>query len=259
MTKYDIIISSIKQTKKGVDNVLSFVICEDNKNIKKIVVDLITKIMMPHDFDYIIHDFDDYNNKLNKMVEQNNIKKIYILDIELSSKSGLDIARKIRERDWNSIIIIMTAHYELGIEAIKNRLMLLDFISKFNNFEERIKVSLELAIKIFEHKKSLIFERGNVLYKIKYDDIIYVIKDTVERKSIIKTLYTEYKISENISDLIKKLDNRFFQSHRSCIVNKDYIKKVDFKDGKITFSNNEYIYLLARDKKKGLKEHVRVS
>ncbi len=236
----------------------NFVVCEDDKNIKENITNLITKTMMPQDLDYIIHEFDDYNNKVKKIIEQTNIKKIYILDIELSSRSGLDIARKIREKDWNSIIIIVTAHYELGLEAIKSRLMLLDFISKYINFEERLKSSLEIAIKILEHKKSLIFENGSILYKIKYDDIIYIIKDTIERKSVIRTIYAEYSVCDNISSIMEKLDSRFFQSHRSCIVNKDYIKKIDFKDGKITFNNNEHLYLLARGKKKGLKEHVRI-
>ena len=36
--------------------------------------------------------------------------------------------------------------------------MLLDFISKFNNFEERLASSLELAIKILENKKFLVLK-----------------------------------------------------------------------------------------------------
>ncbi len=237
---------------------LNFIVCEDDMAIKRKMVNLITKIMMPQEIDYVIHEFDDYNTKIKKIANDNTIKKIYILDIELPSKSGLDIARKIREKDWESIIIIVTAHYELGLEAVKNRLMLLDFISKFDNFEEKLRSALELSAKILENKKSLILESGSVLYRIEYDDIIYIVKETIERKSIIKTPYTEYKVSQNISSIMKKLDSRFFQSHRSCIVNRDYIKHIDFKDGKIVFKNDEYIYLLARGKKKGLKEHVRI-
>lgn len=238
---------------------LNFVVCEDDKNVRKKIVNLITKIMMPHDYEYLIHEYEDCCSKIKKLVIQNTNKNIYILDIELPTKSGLDIARKIREKDWESIIIIVTAHYELSMEAIKNRLMLLDFISKFNNFEERLASSLELAIKILENKKFLVFENKNIQCRIKYDDIIYIVKDTIERKSIIKTTYTEYKVNENISSIMNKLDSRFFQTHRSCIVNVNHIKKIDFKEGKITFNNNEFIYLLARGKKRGLREYVRIS
>jgi two-component system response regulator AgrA len=238
---------------------LNFVICEDNKKNREKLINIITKIMMPYDFDYIVHEFEDYDNKMNKLINETYEKKIYILDIELPSRSGLDIARKIRTRDWESIIIVCTAYYDLALEAIKNRLMLLDFISKFNNFEERVKTSIELAIKILENKKELILENGNILYKIKYDDIVYIVKDTLERKSIINTVNGEYKVSQNISSIMRSLDARFFQTHRSCIVNKEYIKEIDFKEGKITFDNNEFVYLLARGKKKGLKEYVGIS
>lgn len=237
---------------------LNFVICEDNKKNREKLINIITKIMMPYDSEYMVHEFEDYNNKMNKLIHEPNEKKIYILDIELPSKSGLDIARKIRTKDWESIIIMCTAYYDLALEAIKNRLMLLDFISKFNNFEERVKTSLELAIKILANKKELILESGNILYKIKFDDIIYIIKDTIERKSIIYTISGEYKVNQNISNITKSLDSRFFQSHRSCIVNKEYIKEIDFKEGKITFENNQFVYLLARGKKKELKEYVGV-
>jgi two-component system response regulator AgrA len=238
---------------------LNFVICEDNKKNREKLINIITKIMMPYDFDYIVHEFEDYDNKMNKLINETYEKKIYILDIELPSRSGLDIARKIRTRDWESIIIVCTAYYDLALEAIKNRLMLLDFISKFNNFEERVKTSIELAIKILENKKELILESGNILYKIKYDDIVYIVKDTLERKSIINTVNGEYKVNQNISSIMRSLDARFFQTHRSCIVNKEYIKEIDFKEGKITFDNNEFVYLLARGKKKGLKEYVGIS
>lgn len=237
---------------------LNFIVCEDDKVVLKKIVNLITKIMMPFDFEYVINEFNDYRCDINKLAAQSS-KKIYILDIELPSKSGLDIARCIREKDWESIIIIVTAHSELGLDAVRNRLMLLDFISKFDNFESRLKLTLEIAVQILENKKTLVFESRSIKYRLKFDDIIYIIKDTLERKSIIKTTYMEYRINENISSIKKRLDNRFFQSHRSCIVNTDYIKKIDFKEGKITFSNNEYLYLLARDKKKGLRERVKVN
>ena len=77
---------------------LNFVVCEDDKNVRKKIVNLITKIMMPHDYEYLIHEYEDCCSKIKKLVIQNTNKNIYILDIELPTKSGLDIARKLEKK-----------------------------------------------------------------------------------------------------------------------------------------------------------------
>jgi two-component system response regulator AgrA len=237
-------------------NMINFVVCEDDKKIRSLILDIITSIMMPKDVEYRIYEYDSYNADFAKLITSRKQTYIYILDIELSNKSGLDIARKIRTKDWESIIIFSTAHYELYLEAIKNRLMILDFISKFNNYEKRLAETIELAIKILGKKRALVFECGKIFHKIKLDDIIYITRETFERKTIIKTAYGIYKINENISTIMEELDDRFFQTHRSCIVNTNHIKTVDFKEEKIVFTNGEHSYLLARSKKKEFKKYV---
>ena len=73
--------------------------------------------------------------KLNKIIESG-IPKIYILDIEIpNSKSGLDVARKIRENDWESEIIFITSHDKMFETAYRNVYEIFDFIEKFHHLE----------------------------------------------------------------------------------------------------------------------------
>ena len=53
--------------------------------------------------------------------------RIYLLDIETPSASGIDIARKIRKHDIESMIIFITGHEELGDVVLKNNTMFLSF------------------------------------------------------------------------------------------------------------------------------------
>ena len=79
---------------------------------------------------------------------------IYILDIEIpDSISGIDIARKIRKKDWNSIIIFVTSHVEMGYEALKAQIMLLDFICKQNDCSNSLIKTLKKAINKVNDKK----------------------------------------------------------------------------------------------------------
>ncbi|MDD4298094.1 MAG: LytTR family DNA-binding domain-containing protein [Bacilli bacterium] len=235
---------------------LHFVVCDDNAPTREKVNKVITKLMLPSDAEYKTLLFSQYDKSFIQFIDKKVGKKIYILDVEVNFQSGLDVARKIREKDWESIIIILTAHYELAYNAFKNRLMLLDFISKFDDYEHNLYETLKLALKAINVKKQLSFEFNRISYKIDLDDILYIIKDTAKRNSIIKTFAKEYSVALTLNEIIKMLPNSFIQTHRACIINKDNVKNIDFKSNVITFNNNEKITLLSKTYKKDVKQYV---
>ena len=89
---------------------INFIVCDDNEFIRREIEKLIAKITMSYDFDYKVYTFSKYNKELNKIIKEDAELKIYILDIEMPGKTGPEIARKIRETDFNSIIMILTTH-----------------------------------------------------------------------------------------------------------------------------------------------------
>lgn len=235
---------------------IKFIICDDNTVVRETVNNVITKVMLPTDIEYKIFSFSQYDKNFVQLIDKNMGKKIYILDVEVNLHSGLDIARKIRDKDWNSIIIILTAHYELAYDAFKNRLMLLDFISKFDDYEHSLHDVLKLAVRASETKKQLSFEFNRTLYKIDFNDILYIMKDTGRKNSIIKTFTKEYSVSLNLNKISSMITENFIQTHRACIINKDNVKTIDFKENTITFINNEKILLLSKTYKKDVKKYV---
>lgn len=236
---------------------IKFVVCDDEEFFIKNTQKIVKKILSESDLEYEIDSFSKYNKKLEEIISSNTSTKIYILDVELNdSISGIDIARKIRRTDWESSIIIVTSHFELGYEVLKAQIMLLNFISKYDNCNKNIEMTIRKVISKINNKKTLTFEQSGITYRIYLDDILYVEKDTVERKCLIKTTYNEVLVNKTLTEIIDELDGRFFLSHRSCLVNTEKIMKVDWKNGKIVFDNKISINSLARDKKKGLKEYV---
>lgn len=233
---------------------MEFVVCDDEQFFRDKIKEIIDKIYMKNDEYYHVSVFDSFNKKFENMISDGN-KKIYILDIEIQkSLSGIDIARKIREKDWDSTIIFITTHAELGYEALKAQIMLLDFISKFDNFESHLEKTIKKAINKINQNNVLKFNFDGLSYIIHLEDILYIVKETVDRKCIIKTLYNEVEVNKSLSYFIENLDDRFVLSHRSCIVNKDRITKVDWKNNIIYFNDDVNIDLISRDKKKELKD-----
>ncbi len=235
---------------------IKFVVYEDEKVFRNNIKTVIKDVMKQNDKEYIVKEFDKFDDKLKQEITSKT-PAIYILDIEVpDSISGIDLARKIRKQDWNSIILMVTSHADLGYEALKAQIMLLDFISKYNDYKISMERALNKAISKLDNKKVLIFESNNITYKIYTDDILYIVKDTVDRKIIIKTEYNQIVINETLINIEKMLDKRFFKSHRSCLVNVDKIVKIDWKDNLIYFTNGEVIDYISKYKKKGLKEYV---
>ena len=160
------------------------------------------------------------------------------------------MARRIRKKDVDSIIIFLTGHEELGNIVLKNDLMFLSFINKFDDFGSRLNNSLNKALDLLKTRKILRLNDRNITYTIDISDILYITKDSYERRTIIKTDYNEIKVNHSLNEIIGMLDNRFIQTHRACYINNDRLRKVDKTNKIITFDNGETIDLLSDKYKK---------
>lgn len=233
---------------------INFILCDDNKYVRDINETVISKIAMPFDFNYVVHSFDKYSVKLKNLINSPSDIKIYILDLELPGKSGIDIAREIRKVDWDSIIIILTSHDELELNVLKQKLLIFDFISKFDNYEDRLSDAIKMIIEKVNIMKVISFKCNKEIHHVKLDNIMYVYKDSVTDKTTIVTTDGEYPIRDSLSSIVDRLDSRFYQTHRACFVNVDKIESVDFKDGIIYLNNDTSIDYLSRNYKKGLRD-----
>jgi len=187
-------IRSPRRVPVGGVKVVNFIICDDNRKDREKVEKIVDKFMMKNQLHYEKHLFDDYDDTFLKLVKKKIAFKVYILDIEAPSMSGIDVARIIRNRDVNSVLIFLTGHNELAETVIRNDFLFLSFINKFDNCEERLINALGECLKILGVRKNLRFKDNGILYTIAFDDILYITRDSVDRKCIIKTDYSEFRV-----------------------------------------------------------------
>ena len=235
---------------------VNFIIYEDDKNTRQNYISVIIKIMGNLQDQYSIIELDKYNSKVMNTLSMIG-KKIYILDVEVPGKSGLDLARDIREMgDWDSQIIIVTNHDSLQQTAFTSRLLTLDFISKFSNSLHALKKALITSYIIVTKDKALKVQHDGEYCQFYYNDILYIKKevDDIDTKVVLTDGSTK-NINIRLKEVEEKLkdDPRFFRTHRSCIVNTFKIRNVDFGVGIIDFGKIK-INLLSRDKKKEFKK-----
>ena len=224
---------------------INFIVGEDNMSFKNSIERIITKYMMKNELDYQINSFSDYNDDFIELVNKRLAFKIYILDIEMPTMSGIDIARIIRNKDIDSVIIFLTGHQELGYTILKDDFLFLSFINKYDNYEYRLEKSLDKALKILKAKKTIKFKDGGVLYTIPLDDILYVVKDGIDRKSVLITDYAEFRLNKSLSEISKMLTENFVKTHRSCIVNKKRIVAYNRSKRLVMLDNGEKLDIVS--------------
>ncbi len=231
---------------------INFIVVDDNKKFLDIMFDIITKTMMSNKFSYKTHCFVEYDSSFYDIMNSTLSNKIYILDIETREASGIDVARKIRKHDIDSIIIFATVHNEAGLVLLKDDLMFLNFICKFDDFENKLANSINKALEFIHHKVNIKFQDRGTIYTIPLSDILYITKESNDRKCIIKTVNNEFKVNLTLKEVIELCDNKLIQTHRSCFVNMDRVRMIDKRENVIIFDNGLSIDMLSSTYKKGI-------
>lgn len=231
---------------------MNFVIVEDDSSTEMEIEEIISKIMFKNNNEYDILKYTKFNNSLKKTIDDNTVSKIYILDIELEGKiSGIDIAKIIREQDWDSEIIFVTSHDRMFETVYKTVYKVFDFIEKFDNLEKRLTKDIKAIIKMNHDTGKFLYSNNKVSIQIFYKDIFYIYRDTQERKLVIVTSNNEFKVNLTLEEIKKRLDGRFIRTHRACIVNDDKVNIYNWNEGYFVLNNNEKIHLLSRNYKGG--------
>ncbi len=237
---------------------VNFIIYEDNEVIRRNYIKIIHKFMGGNDLSYKIHQFSSYNTTLKSFIVNNTGSNIYILDIEVPGKSGLDLAREIRlSGDAYSQLIVVTAHKEMLENTFVNRSLVLNFVSKFDNCEENLLMAIKDAYITLTKHKAFLFKSEGELYRIPYDDIYFFEIDSELGYVNLIAKTKKFVVKKTIRSILKELnDPRFMKTHKSCIVNLYNIEKVDLNNLEIYFNNNLKTNLLSRNYKKELQERL---
>lgn len=240
---------------------MNFIIYEDEEQFIKRYENVILKIMAQTNLNYKIIRYTEYDTNIHNELSILDGKKIYILDIEVPGKNGIELAREIRKKgDWESPIIIVTSHNEFKNVGYTAKILMLDFIEKSSNVEHNLNEALSIAFDIIEEKKTICFVIRGEMYQIPYQDIFYIEKNLNDNSCFIVTNDNEYEIRETIQNLETQLsaERNFIKTHRSFLVNTKNITHVDLEQGKIEFPNKKFA-LVSRSNKKKLKERMGVN
>lgn len=172
-------------------------------------------------------------NKVLPLVKKHKPDAIF-LDINLQRYSGLIIARKLLKLSNPPLIIFVTALNDHAVEGFD--IGATDYIVKpiiqerFNKSIERIRNKIsnkEDMLKNNYSKKDLnkiVVKKLDKIYLLDVYDIIYL--EYSNKKIKIFTKNNKYFHNNSLKQFIKENPNNFIRTHKSFIVNCNYIKEI---------------------------------
>lgn len=221
---------------------IRFVIVDDDKEEIVHIKSLLDEVVKE---DKEVLSFSKFNTELKKEIENKDVRKVYILDVELSDKiSGINIAKLIRDTDYENEILFITNHDSMFESVHRGVYEVFDFIEKFHDFDKRFKKDIKDIIKRNFDNKMFNYKVNTIELSIYYREIMYIYTD--ERKLVIVTPTNKYTVNMTIKEMLTLLDDRFKQCHKSCIVNTDHIEKKDYKNGYMILDNGMKVDFLSK-------------
>ena len=154
---------------------------------------------------------------------------IYILDMIMSEKTGIDIGTLIRSSNRQSVIVYITSSDDFALEAYGVRAVryLLKPVSEEQFFEA---LDYALSLTKLETEKIYPVKTKNGLVAIPYSKIEYienysrVLNIFQTDGESVKSIFIRKSFDEEIREIAQ--DKRFMQVHKSFLINMNYVNKL---------------------------------
>lgn len=239
--------------KKVRDNMIDFIIKEDDLYYINKSKEIVDRVMMNYDINYNFIAHDKYRKEL---LTKDNFK-IYIINY---SNDTIEMIKYIREEldDWKSLIIVIYKDREEKMKLIKEDLFIVDYINKNKHYEEKLLRNIQICLKNYDQRpNSLKYKYKNISHNIELSKILYIEKEKDNKRCIIYTKTSKYYIPGSLNKVLNLLDKRFIKCSRSFIVNKEEVSSYDIKKNIITFKNKIKLDAVSRDNKKIIINYLR--
>lgn len=173
-------------------------------------------------------------------LEDNPTWNLAFLDIEMAELNGMEVARIVREKAPQLELVFATAYAEYAIEGYE--VQALDYLLKPINLEKITRVLTRYLEEQPEEAAYIIVDIDGLSSRLNLDDMIYAEANSGEVIVVLENQTLNIKMS--LADFEKKLDERFVSTHRSYLVNLQFISRLLKKD--VALSNGTTIPLSRR-------------
>lgn len=214
--------------------------CDDNPQILRQTQKLVTDYFQERGND--LPDFFSYDSG-DALLAEKPVADLAFLDVEMPGVSGIYVASQLRKWNRHILLFIVTAYPDYLDEALRTQAF--RFLSKPLN-KERFFRNLDDAMQQYLLcSQSFLVELNTGIVRIFSSDIICL--ESAGNKTVLHTLDGDLPCARSMDALRHLLQSPcFFQTHRSFIINLQYIHQICPNYVLLKYQEREIIALLAR-------------
>lgn len=208
---------------------MKIVICDDSIEDMLKIETLLTKYSASFpDLNFTVEKYSD-SDRLYRQIQNRELADIYLLDMVMPRKNGIDIAALLRKQGDGSVIIYITSSDEFALESyqVHAARYLLKPVRESDLFE-----ALDFALSLRESKKGPAYpvKTKDGLISVPYSRIEYIenVSRTLEIHltdgAVVRSIFIRKSFDQEITKL---LENRnFLQVHKSFLVNLNSVSRL---------------------------------
>lgn len=205
---------------------MKIAICDDEVTIGKEVGSILKELGYKADV---------YTNPLQLLEKE---YQLYFLDIGMEELDGIEVGKRIREKQSNCFIIYLTNFHDYHAQAFGVHAF--DYLQKPVAKEDIARVMKDLSVYGQKEELKFQFKTKSGILQIKKQDILYF--EFSSRKVLLHTTKTSYPIAQSLHVIAEKMEPyHFCMPHKSFCVNMANIQLVKGYD--ITMINGDILPL----------------
>lgn len=197
-----------------------FAICDDEPADLIYIKNMIMEWGKKQHLEVDIREFPSAESFLFDYEEEKNFDALF-LDIEMGEMSGVELAKKVRDQNKSIQIVFITGYMEYISEGYD--VEALHYLLKPVKKEKLDEVLSRAVERIGMQEKVLLLQNAGETMRVPLYEIRFM---EVQKNYVTIHGKEDYSMKRTLREMGKDLDERFFQTHRSYIVNLGFVKKI---------------------------------
>lgn len=196
-------------------------IVDDEDNSLNQLKEILLKFFKGKSIQVDIFSFNNPVNFIDKFIP--NKYDIIFLDISMPQINGIDVGKKIREKDISTTIVFTTSLIQYALSGYEVNAF--DYLLKPINYSS-LALTLQRWLKLQNNNdNSITIKYKNSFIKLDIISILYI--EVIDHKLIIHTKNEDYSLRDSLDNYIDKLkDYNFSLCNRCYLVNLKYVSKI---------------------------------